>query len=417
MKWSAIYLILICSATILLSNCREPFEPDSINFLDALVVESTITNELKHHEVKLSRTYELGNFEQIFEDNANVRVEDSNNNIYNFSLSGNGIYVSDNQFQDIEGVTYTLNITTQDGKEYRSSNVAMTAISDITTLYAEIETRDNGDQGIQVMVDNINTTSEAKYFRYEFEETYKVIAPNWNLFEAVITNYSVASNGDSVEFDTEFVERTQEEEICFISESSVGILQTSTNDLNENSIERFPIKFIELEARYLRDRYSILVKQYVQSLEAYTFYDIINQLGENESILSQTQPGYVLGNVTSLNNIEEKVIGFFEVSSVSEKRIFFNYADFNLPKPEYVYDCELLELDYTINATCGPCSPPIRNERREIYRLLTTFQEENYNYLITEVPLNINGIWKLTNPECGDCTTIGTNVEPEFWED
>ena len=398
-------------------SCREPFEPDSIEFLDALVVEGTITNELKQHEVKLSRTYALEDSEPTHVNNATVWIEDSNNNNYTFSLANNGLYMSDTEFEARDGVSYTLNITTQDGKEYRSTDVYLTPTSDITNLYAEVVTRDNGDEGVQIMIDNNSTNGLAQYYKYNYEETYKIIAPNWNLFEAILTNFSVASNGDAVQFNTEFVERSQEERICFITEESVGIIQTVTNDLNNNTIEKFPVRFILKDDGILRDRYSILVKQYVQSLEAFTYYDIVNQLGSNENILSQTQPGYVLGNISILNNADEKVIGFFEVSSVSERRVFFNYSDFQLSKPDYIFDCELIELDYTINATCGPCSPPIRNERAQIYRLLTAFQEENFNYLITEIPQPIEGIWKITNPECGDCTTVGTNVEPDFWED
>ncbi len=417
MKKAAIFKFFLCFIIILHSSCREPFEPDSIDFLDALVVESTITNELKKHEVKLSRTYALENFEPTYVNNANVRVEDSNNNLYSFSLISDGSYISDSAFQAISGVTYKLYITTQDGKEYESDSIELTPISDITNLYTEIVTKDNGETGIQIMVDNNNTNSSAQYFRYQYEETYKIIAPNWNLYEAVLTNFSVASNGDAVEFDSEFIERTQEEQICFITDKSFGILQTSTSDLNENSIEKFPIKFIQSNDGVLRDRYSILVKQFVQSIEAYTYYEIVNELGENQNILSQTQPGFVLGNVSSLNDTQEKVIGFFEVSSVSEKRVFFNYSDFNFPKPEFIFECNLIELDYSINATCGPCSPPIRNERAQIYRLLTTFEDDNLNYLITEIPQPLEGIWRLTNPECGDCTTLGTNIEPDFWED
>lgn len=416
MKAKAIYLIFFCLALVFQFGCREPFEPESIEFLDALVVEGTITNELKHQEVSLSRTYSLEGTEPTYENNATVWVEDSNGNSYSFNIVNDGVYISESEFEAMTGVSYSLNIETQDGKTYRSTNVELTPNSDITSLYTEVETQENGNEGVQIMLDN-HTGGEAQYFRYEFEETYKLVAPNWSLYEAVLTNFTISSNNDSVFFDTEFVERSQEEQVCFISNESIGIIQTSTNNLSNNTIERFPIKFIQKEDGVLRDRYSILVKQYVQSLEAYTYYDIINQLGENENILTQTQTGYVLGNISALNDSNEKVIGFFEVASVTEKRIYFNYEDFGFSKPDYVYECEILELDYTINATCGPCNPPILNERAKLYRLLTNFEHINYNYSITEIPQPIEGIWKITNPECGDCTTVGSNIRPDFWED
>jgi len=75
------------------------------------------------------------------------------------------------------------------------------------------------------------------------------------------------------------------------------------------------------------NRYSIFVKQYVQNFAAHTFYQTLKDISGSESILSQTQPGFFAGNIKSDDNPNEKVIGFFDVSSVSNKRIFFNFSD------------------------------------------------------------------------------------------
>jgi hypothetical protein len=53
----------------------------------------------------------------------------------------------------------------------------------------------------------------------------------------------------------------------------------------------------------------------------------LKELSGSDGILSQNQPGFFFGNIKSVENPNEKVIGYFEVSSVSSQRIFFNYED------------------------------------------------------------------------------------------
>ncbi|MFD2823670.1 DUF4249 domain-containing protein [Lacinutrix iliipiscaria] len=416
MKKKIIYKINLLLIFTLALCCREPYEVESITFEDILVVESTITNELKQQVVKLSRTYILEENESITENNATVWVEDNNSNRFDFSQNADGEYVSDIAFQAVPDLEYTLFINTQDGNEYESTPSILTPESEITNVYPELITNDDGEEGIEIFIDSDNQDNEAQYFRYEYEETYKVVAPHYYFKEAFFSNYTeeIIPPNTLVFFDVEFQERTQEERICYNSNSSIGIIQTSTNDLDLNTVSRFPLLFINKNNGVIRDRYSILVKQFSQSIETYTFYNIVNELGDIGSILSQSQPGYVTGNIKSNTNPSSKVIGFFSVESVTSKRIYFNYEDFGLEKPDYIYDCEVLELDATDNFV----SDMDLNERQEIYRLVTTFADENFNYNITqEQSTLLNDIWFIANPECGDCTSVASNIRPEFWED
>jgi hypothetical protein len=145
-----------------------------------------------------------------------------------------------------------------------------------------------------------------------------------------------------------------------------------------------------------------LVKQYVQSQEAYAFYRTLNDLSGSESILSQNQPGFINGNVFSSDNANEKVIGFFEVSSVSSKRIFINRDDFDL-------------IDYTsppYEVECEEIAPPLN-------QLLETIQSGNliFYYNNNGIPRLPGGPYVMVPSKCGDCTKIGTNIVPDFWEE
>ena len=152
-------------------------------------------------------------------------------------------------------------------------------------------------------------------------------------------------------------------------------------------------------------RYSILVKQHVQSYDAYHYYKTLNKFTNSSSLLSQVQPGFFNGNIHSTSNKSSKVIGFFEVTSVSEKRVFFNYRDFiELGRPKHL-------------EKCGPYAfsdvPAITGSE------LVIALNEGYLFLYENPKRNKEnpGPYFLVSQGCGDCTVFGSVNKPDFWVD
>ncbi|TYC12016.1 DUF4249 domain-containing protein [Bizionia gelidisalsuginis] len=416
-----LYKILALTLFSSCFNCTEEIPLETQDFEDVLVVEATLTNELKHQEVKLSRTYFLEDSNLIIEDNASVSVSDSLGNTYNFAQNSEGTYVSNEAFEASANTNYTLLITTSDGKNYTSSETALSPVSQIDELYAAVSSGGTSANKIQVLLNSNNESTNAQYFRYEFTETHKIVVPLYGNSDALITN--IVNNG--LEYEIVIVPKTENKETCYTTNSSTEIIQASTSQLDNNIIDRFVIRTIEKDDVLIRQRYTILVKQFVQSIESYNFYKIINSLSANESLLSESQSGYVIGNVRAVNNKNERVIGFFEVATVSSKRLYFNYEDLNIPQPPYPYDClyrtnEISEfvpyhfnynenhliLDYSLNG--GGIGVP--NQRAQLFNFLSPFK--NYQYIGGEFP-----VYSIVSPKCGDCTSYSSNIRPDFWED
>ncbi|MEM0518742.1 DUF4249 domain-containing protein [Aequorivita flava] len=401
MKTNILFTALF--AILLQYACTEPYEIETVDFESVLVVESTITDEIKPQIVRLSKTSTLENPAIIYETNAAVVVNSSVGNNFNFSWNNEmAAYVSDVPFKAEPNVNYTLNIISAEGKRYTSSQVSLPPKVEMDQVYPERITDPTANKdGVQVLVNTEDPTDNAKYFRYEYEETYKIVAPYPSPYFVEIVNYN-SSNGT---YQLELTPR-QPEEICYSTVYSTGIVQTSTTELNENRVFRFPVKYLAKTDAKIQTRYSILVKQFVQSVEAFTFYKIVQELGSVESLLSQSQPGYVAGNMVSEANPNEKVLGFFEVSSMTSKRIYFNYEDVGLQKPPYFVDCEVLTLDYN-DATIMDDDP---DERAALYQLI---MYSDYQVLSQNSRL----IYRIVQPECSVCTYFSTNVRPDFWVD
>jgi hypothetical protein len=227
--------ILFYSLFLALANCTEPFPIATIEFEDIFVVESTITNELKLQVVKLSRTIDLTDIGQAIVDNAIVKVEASNGNVFDFSQdTETGNYISNSEFQAMPDITYTLKINTQNGQSYTSKAVTLTPAVAMDRIYPESVVV-NEEEGVQVFVDTDIQMGDARYFRYEYKETYEILLPNTSGITWRIINVNDFRRTFEIALGSKRID-----ESCYSTIESKGIVQTSTSNLGENGIFRFP---------------------------------------------------------------------------------------------------------------------------------------------------------------------------------
>jgi len=385
----------------ILSSCIEEFIPETITFEDFLVVEATITDELKFQEIRLSRTFPFEG-QSTSESLADISIIDDTQNIYLFNETEPGKYVSSIMFNIEPNKTYTLHIITKDNKSYTSSSVKLPSnTAQLTDVSYVKTTNSEGEEGIDIVVDSFDPLGDSKYYRYEFEETYKIIAPLWSPNDAI-----VLSNQPRFRVSTQ--PRIQEERVCYNTVKNISILQTESNALTEDRITQFPLKFISKESPVFRDKYSILVKQYVQSLEAHSYYETLNNFSNSENVFSENQPGFLDGNIISDTNANDKVIGFFEVTSLKSQRIYINYEDLypNERRAPYFIDCDIFApLLMLEDGSIGPLIGAIE---------ANTLTFLDFNLEPTEAR---PGPFLMTQRECGDCTVYGSNIKPDYWID
>ena len=401
-----LHKILFYGAVILMViACTEPYEFKDPVFESALVVEATITDENKQQSVMVSRSFPLDTIIMSGESDAVVQITDDTGAVFGFDHQGGGEYLSRVPFAAAEGRAYTLSITTSDGNSYVSETSSIRAGSLIENVYAVREIADDQIEGVFIYVDSYDPSNSATYYKYEYEETYKIIAPFYiyDLEAYVIAPLPFPEVG--------LRPRSREEKTCYATELSKNIIQTSTADLNEDRVSRFPVRFISRENFIISHRYSILVKQYVQSREAFTYYATLKSLSSSESLFSQLQTGFLEGNIRSEQNESEKVIGFFEVSSVSQKRIFFDYQDLfpGEELPDYLIDCMITSPPLINIAGTSPLIDGIEFGLYDYY--------DNYDTEINPLNFEEYGPYLMVTAGCGDCTEVGSNIVPAFWEE
>jgi len=367
-------------------GCTEPFQGTVEGFDDVLVVNTVITNEMKRQEVRLTRSYRFEDDGPIPEEAASVLIETDHGQIL-FDEVEPGKYLSSVPFSAEMETNYTLSISTSDGRSYRSASMKLPTVeTNIDQLYAERIVDDNGEEGMGIFVDTFDAARESNYYRYDFVETYKVIAPLWSPEDVVF----VIQLSTGPAFDV--ILREREERVCYGSERAKMINVTNTLNLSEDRLSRYLIRFIGRDNYILSHRYSILVKQFVQSPEAYSYYGTLRGLTQSSmDVFSEDQPGFLAGNIVSLDNPNENVTGFFEVAALDEKRLFFDYEDFFSGEelPPYFQECQLSVQD----------------------------GEDLKDAVLagTRVYYDFNRGYRTTSRACGDCTALGSNKVPDFW--
>jgi len=404
--------LLFLSYGILITSCVEEFEAETESLENLLVVEGLLTDETKYHTVALTRLFPFEEEDPRVETGASIKIVNSEGEEFLFDETEPGKYTSKIQFSAQVGRSYTLDIETSDRKDYKSEAVVLPPQNPIADLRAERMTNDMGEEGVGIMLNNKSNSSNPGFFRYEFEETYKIIAPKWEpfRFEVVLNTPCI---GDA--FVVDILAWEDERRTCFGTSRSQELIQATSLGLQDGVNENLQLHFLSRDDYSISHRYSINVTQYTQTREAYSFYERLSDFSSFSNIFSQVQPGFLEGNITLVSNPDEMVLGYFEVASVSKKRMFFNYEDLfpGEALPPYAISCEtlgnpsLIPFGYT-------CFGPGDCEGRCQSTLIESILAETVVFAGIKEGDSLSPYYTWPSP-CGDCTQLGSNVVPEFW--
>jgi len=392
MRKGILYIVLVLSINY---SCVTPFEFQTDTFEKVIVVEGSISNEAKSHIVKLSYTYPLGSSGSSTSiTDAQVFVVSSSDQFETFEHDENGIYKSRDNWSGIAGESYHVVIITSDNERYESNSEELKSSPLIDSIYQRfaelpsVETNQN-EPGIQFFIDAHDETNSAEYFRYEWEETYRVIVPFPSLYEAE---------------DTLLVLRKEQVGICYQNDSSnILLIATSINN-TENRIAEFPLHFIFSSSQHIRSRISILAKQYAITEKAYEYYRKLKENSESKGSLFDKQAGGIVGNVFSVTNSDELVLGYFEVAGYSEKRAFFSASNFDerFQQADFQYSCKFDEAFHM----------HLDSARIFVSRFFT-FQI----YYFFPGPETMQDSAYIYPRICTSCDWYADNFPPDFWID
>jgi hypothetical protein len=184
---------------------------------------------------------------------------------------------------------------------------------------------------------------------------------------------------------------------------SRNLYLNSTANLSENVIKNAKLHEISIEDIRISYIYSILVKQWSLSDDAYSYYSILKRYTEESDGLFTPILSDYQGNITCISNPDKRAHGYVLASSVTTKRIFIYEEDFEHMSSLYW------------NSNCV-----IRNKERDGSAFGAVIA--TYPWKSPWVVMARDADWSdpdalMYNWYCVDCRqTIGaTKKRPDFW--
>jgi len=376
---------------LLLVGCVKPFDYGSVDYERAIVVDGLFTDKKDKHKVFLGYTYPINTFETTPISGAQIMVMDSKGNEYPFVETISGAYTTIDSVAGISGETYQLMITLEDGSSYESRPTLLMASQPIDSIYDRYahlpsETKGRNEGGIQFFLDVHDDSNQNRHFRFEWEETFVIYVP-------YPSNYIYYEESDTWEYRTERVGT------CYTTNYSNQLILGNSIGSSTNRLAEFPIRFVSEESTTLRHRYSILVRQYVLDEYAYNYYRKVRESIESGGSLFDKQQGTITGNISSINNPGEMVLGYFEVSGTNETRVFFDAEELDeeVKRPPYPYPCTN-ELIITVNDS------------------VAYYYQQGY-YIVNDTQIPFEPNMEMAPQLCTECASYASTVRPEFWID
>jgi hypothetical protein len=379
-----IYFLLL-SAELVLSGCVDRYTPDVPPAAQANLVVDGYINPLGRTVIKLGRTFSVNTQNTApAETKAQVAIQGDAGPRYALVENPAGTYTSSALILD-PGQQYQLRITTAQGREYASDKTPVVPAPPIDSVTWEL----TPVQGIQVSVSTHAASAAARYYRWEYDETWQFTSAFESTIEYVPSTNRVRARRASI-FR------------CWRTQASTAILQSNSAQLSQNTIANYPLLLVLPDTR-LKLGYSILVRQVAQTQAEYDYWERLRKNTENLGTVNDPLPGKVTGNVHALADATEPVLGYVGVHSVVEKRLFIAASRFPTPRPgSVIFD--------PVYATCG---------QPDYLGLALALPQFKLGVTVPIRPsVNLSGDTigaTLSSTACVDCRLRGTNIKPSYW--
>ena len=396
------FKVVLAIVTVLLSSCIEEYTISSKKV--SSVVDNTIVIQGRvlsggESVVYISKTSPLGSTEKP-ESVESAKVFIVGQKGYKSEVA---VYSQERECyiintEELEGNdTYALNVEVN-GESYASDFLTLQATPEIDSVtYKERE------DGVSIHVSTQNAEDASQYYMWSYEEDWEFYAPLDFIGMQGIPVYSEKF------YDMEIVDGRNPYLYCWKHTESGNIFIYGTENLQENSVKDVELLRIPIDDIRISYIYSILVKQFCLSKEAYNYYKTLELYTENNGGLFTPMPNELKGNVNCISNPDLKVYGYVLASNITTKRLFIYESDFEQIRSEYENgECGFLIPDPENPNWYHSWSQMINNGGAVAMTIKGDYAPfDNPDYLDS----------KLYFRECVDCRSVkgSTKKRPDFW--
>ncbi|MCA8831453.1 DUF4249 domain-containing protein [Hymenobacter pini] len=375
----------------------EPYAPKTLTAPNNYLVVDGRINSPGTTTIQLTRSINIADKKATpVESRAKVFIEVENGARYPLTEGVPGTYTSGYLRFDA-GKRVRLRFTTAAQRDYASDYTEIKNTPAIDAVSWEV-VQQGANPGVRLFVDTHDETGAARYYRWEYEETWA--------FTSSHRSYYKYEN-------KKIVPRTEDIYHCWGNEPSSAIKLFSTLKLQQDRVSHYQLLALPSTSKKLQNKYSILVKQYALTAEEYAYWDQLRKNTETLGTLYDPLPSQSVGNIHCLTDPDEPVLGFVGAQSMTQQRIFIDYGQ--LPRTwvyitgyESCFPAGQMPLDkgeYPKNTYPTP-EQVIDFFRGGLFIPIEDLQQD---------PDSKDRIYTYQSADCVDCRRRGSNIKPSFW--
>jgi hypothetical protein len=384
-NWGKVLCIVLIA-----TGCKKAFTPPEVSSVNNryLVIEGAVNSGNDSTFIKISRTQKIDSVSSVNpEVNANVSVESDANSNYKLTEIAAGKYATGPL--SLDGThKYRLRIKTTDNKEYVSDFVAVKNAPPIDSVGFIAQ-----GTGVQIYVNTHDPANATHYYRWEYNE-------DWQFHSTYISAYK-----------SNLAQRKVSEQVynCFGKDASGTVVIASSAKLAQDVIYQAPVTTIPSTSEKIERKYSILVKQYALTSDAYSFWENLQKNTEKIGSIFDALPSENQSNFHCITNPNELVVGYLSVGSTTSKRIFITTDQLlKSYSPIYPSECKIDTAYYSPLHFGWISSSALTPDNSPYMPILALFPFPN----VLGVPYGYSYSTKI----CVDCTIRGTTTQPAFWK-
>ena len=318
-------------AAIFLIGCVDPIEPqfdfrEGIFFIDGFISDATGSSFVTVSESKLEGSKYINEFI------SGARVEVRNTaslNTITFEEE-DGIYVAPLNFLAEIGQRYELYIRLPSGEEYRSQPeevIPSVEISEIDLRYEPRlefnEAEDTFNPGHQVLVSFEDPPMEENYYYWRFR-SFENLPFCEVCTEAIFRDNSCQSNPPA----TSQLRKDYYMYACVPNCWQIRYNETvevfADEFIDGRLVDELPVADVFL---YTKENILVELQQFSLNRSAYEYYRILRDIVDNSGGFNSPPPAALIGNIISIDDEDEVVLGRFTAASAQLRSIFINRTD------------------------------------------------------------------------------------------
>jgi hypothetical protein len=268
---------------------------------ETMVIQGLIGDHLDSYQVEVKTAREFGLFPV---EGASVLVVDDEGNEFQFqpSSSKSGLYEATLEAQVNRQYQLQVSIAGREYKSIPSQVLPSPVMRQVTHRLAN-----------QISIDVTGNQLSEKIVQAEVDVDFSGLASLPYLRWRMLGEYEFHE-------DIPIISQT-----CYIKETIDlnKLLIYSPRYLNQNTLVNQAIHYTKLDKRFTY-LYCFHISQYTMNAAEYQYWDALRDLIENKGTLYDPPVGNIRGNIYSVSNPSESVVGYFSVAGIDTIRYFVN---------------------------------------------------------------------------------------------